>query len=133
MFVLYPSELCMIRAIVQDSSDQLCLLAPMPLLSNLWTRLSYQSNASREQDKVFALVQSLVEAQFQLADDELSRRIWQEIADQNIPVERVENLLYCCFFQDDPVAMKEADEDYLRRVNVQRAIETHQIGVFEHC
>ena len=105
----------------------------MPLLSNLWTRLSYQSTASREQDKVFALVQSLVEAQFQLADDELSRRIWQEIADQNIPVERVENLLYCCFFQDDPAAMKEADEDYLRRVNVQRAIETHQIGVFEHC
>ena len=102
----------MIRAIVQDSSDQLCLLAPMTLLSNLWTRLSYQSTASREQDKVFALVQFLVEAQFQLADDELSRRIWQEIADQNIPVERVENLLYCCFFQDDPVAMKEADEDY---------------------
>ena len=133
MFVLYPSELCVIRTIVQDSSNQLCLLAPMPLLSNLWTRLSYQSTASREQDKVFALVQSLVEAQFQLADDELSRRIWQEIADQNIPVERVENLLYCCFFQDDPVAMKEADEDYLRRVNVQRAIETHQIGVFEHC
>ena len=133
MFVLYPSGLYVIRAIVQDSSYQLCLLAPMPLLSDLWTRLSYQSPASREQDKVFALVQSLVEAQFQLADDELSRRIWQEIADQNIPVERVENLLYCCFFQDDPVAMKEADEDYLRRVNVQRAIETHQIGVFEHC
>ena len=105
----------------------------MTLLSDLWTRLSYQSTASREQDKLFSLVQSLVKAQFEFADDELSRRIWQEVADQNISVERVENLLYRCFFQDDPVAMRQADDDYLRRMSLQSGLDTHHVGIFEHC
>mgnify|MGYP005684390681 CR=1 FL=1 len=105
----------------------------MTLLSDLWTRLSYQSTASREQDKLFSLVQSLVKAPFEFADDELSRRIWQEVADQNISVERVENLLYRCCFQDDPVAMRQSDDDYLRRMSLQSVLESHHVGVFEHC
>jgi len=105
----------------------------MTLLTTLLTRLTYQSPASREQERLFGLVQSLVRAQFQLADAELTRRTWQEVADQNLSVDRVENLLYRCCFQDDEQALKEADAEYLRRMNAQRAVESHGIGVFEHC
>lgn len=78
-------------------------------------------------------MQSIVKAQFELADDELSRRIWQEVADQNISVERVENLLYRCSFQNDPVAMRQADDHYLRRMSLPSGLESHHVGVFEHC
>jgi len=78
----------------------------MTLLNTLWTRLNYQSSTGRERERLFSLVQALVKAQFQLADAELTRRTWQEVADQNVSVERVEHLLYCCCFQEDVQALK---------------------------
>lgn len=105
----------------------------MTLLNTLWTRLNYQSSHGREQERLFSLVQALVKAQFQLADAELTRRTWQEVADQHFSVERVEHLLYCCCFQEDAEALKEADDEYLRGVRAMPSLDTHGIGVFEHC
>lgn len=105
----------------------------MTLLNTLWTRLNYQSSTGRERERLFSLVQALVKAQFQLADAELTRRTWQEVADQNVSVERVEHLLYCCCFQEDVQALKDADDEYLRRVAAVPSLDTHGIGVFEHC
>ena len=105
----------------------------MTLLSNFLTRLSYQPASLRDQAKLFALVQSLANAQFVLADSELTRRIWQEVADLNLDVERVENLLYRCCFQDDLEALKEADQAFLDARRDRYGVMTHDVGIFEHC
>ena len=70
----------------------------------------------------------LAQAQFQLADAELSQRLWQDVADRNLDVDRILNLLYGCWFQDEPAALRDADAKF------QACRERELIpGVFEHC
>ena len=70
----------------------------------------------------------VAQAQFQLADAELSQRLWQDVADRDLDVDRILNLLYGCWFQDDPAAMHAADAEFQSR----RERELIP-GVFEHC
>ncbi len=88
----------------------------------------------RDQQAYFASARNLARAQFQLGDDELSRRLWQDVADQGLDVDRVLNLMYGCWFQDDNKAMQQADLDYLERVSRRpERVEDVSAGIFEHC
>ena len=70
----------------------------------------------------------LQQAQFQLADGELTQRLWQDVADRDLDVDRILNLLYGCWFQDEPAALRAADAEF------QTCRERELIpGVFKHC
>ena len=78
--------------------------------------LSYQPRVYKErkdQEKVCSLTRQLVNAQFQLCDDELTNRLWEEVGNLNIDPERIINLMYKCYSHDDFTAMIETDSKYL--------------------
>ena len=92
------------------------------------TLLRYQSARDQQQDLYFSCARNLARAQFQLADEELSRRLWQDVAERELDVDRILNLMYGCWFQDDPAALRAADDEFQAR------LERELIpGVFEHC
>ena len=101
----------------------------MGLIQTLQSRLlRYESPARLEQQVHFDAARNLAQAQFQLGDAELSHRLWQDVADRELDVERIEQLMYGCWFQDDPDAMAAADAAYLSRTAQPEAP-----GIFEHC
>ena len=101
----------------------------MGLIQTLQSRLlRYESPALRDQQAHFNAARNLARAQFLLGDAELSQRLWQDVADRELNVERVEQLMYGCWFQDDVDAMASADEAYLSRTAQPEAP-----GIFEHC
>ena len=110
-------------------------LGSVTFLNTLQNRLlRYDSPAKRQQATVFSSARQLARAQFQLGDEELSRRLWQDVADQGLDVDRILNLLYGCWFQDDPAALQDADAEYLARLSQSRASDqAHRVGIFEHC
>ena len=55
----------------------------------------------------------LVNAHFFLADSELTKRLWQDVGEKNIEIDRIINLMYNCHFHEDDEAMNEADLSYL--------------------
>ena len=71
-----------------------------------------ESRARNDRQTVFALTRDLAHAQFELADQELTRRLWQEISDRNIDIERIIHLMYGCSCYEDDDAMLEADMRY---------------------
>ena len=78
--------------------------------------LSYQPKVYKEkkdQEKVCSLTLELVNAQFQLCDDELTNRLWEEVANLNIDPQRIINLMYKYDSHDDLTAMIDADSKYL--------------------
>ncbi len=76
--------------------------------------LTYTSPAAREREIYFSSARNLANAQFQLADAELTQRLWEDVSDRDLDVDRVLNLMYGCWFHDDPEAMIDADEAYLQ-------------------
>jgi len=101
----------------------------MGLLQKLQGRLLQYDSPSRQlQQTHFDAARRLAQAQFQLADAELSQRLWQDVADRDLDVDRIMHLLYGCWFQEDPAALRAADDDYQAR-RQQESIS----GVFEHC
>ena len=101
----------------------------MGLIQTLQSRLlRYESPARREQQAHFDAARNLARAQFQLGDAELSQRLWQDVADRELDVERIEQLMYGCWFQEDPAAMAEADAAYMSRT-----APPESPGIFEHC
>ena len=86
----------------------------MGLIQTLQSRLlRYESPARREQQAHFDAARNLARAQFQLGDAELSQRLWQDVADRELDVERIEQLMYGCWFHDDNEAMIETDDQFL--------------------
>lgn len=101
----------------------------MGLIQTLQSRLlRYESAAQRNRQYYFTAACNLARAQFLLGDAELSQRLWQDVADRGLDVERIEQLMYRCWFQDDPEAMAEADAAYLSRT-----APPESPGIFEHC
>ena len=101
----------------------------MGLLQTIQGRLlQYDSPSRQEQQVYFDAARRLAQAQFQLADAELSQRVWQDVADRDLDVNRILNLLYGCWFQEDPEALRSADAEFQAR----RQKESIP-GVFEHC
>ena len=88
----------------------------MTLPETIQTRqLSYQPAARREQDHHFSVARSLAEAHFRLADEQLCDRLWQDVAERHLDLDRVMNLMYGCWFHDDLAEMRGADAHYLAR------------------
>ncbi len=65
-----------------------------------------------DRQAVFQLVRDLVQAQFERGDEELTKRLWQDVADRDIDLDRVINLMYTCSFHDDDNEMTSVDETY---------------------
>ena len=86
----------------------------MGLIQTLQSRLlRYESPARREQQAHFDAARNLARAQFQLGDAELSQRLWKDVADRELDVERIEQLMYGCWFHGDNEAMTETDDQFL--------------------
>ena len=82
-----------------------------PLLNTVSASMECQARNDRQ--TYFSITRSLVRAQFQLADKELSQRLWQEVADRDLEVGRIIHLMYGCWFHDDNDAMNETDDQFL--------------------
>ena len=75
--------------------------------------LTYLSPRDKEQAAYFEITRDIAEAQFYLGNRFQEIYLWQEVADRDMDVSRVENLLYGCFFHDDENAMIEADREFM--------------------
>jgi len=82
-----------------------------PLLNTVSASMECQARNDRQ--TYFSITRSLVKAQFQLADQELSQRLWQEVADRDLEVGRIIHLMYGCWFHGDNEAMTETDDQFL--------------------
>ena len=71
-----------------------------------------ESRVRNDRQVVFQLVRELVQAQFVLSDGELTKRLWQDVADREIELDRVINLMYTCCFHEDDNEMTKVDETY---------------------
>ncbi len=71
-----------------------------------------EARIRNDRQAVFQLVRDLVQAQFDLADEELTKRLWQDVADRKIDLDRVINLMYTCSFHEDDEEMTKVDETY---------------------
>ena len=101
----------------------------MGLIQTLQSRLlRYESPALRDRQAHFSAARNLARAQFLLGDAELSQRLWQDVADRGLDVERIEQLMYGCWFQDAPYAMAKADAAYQGRTAPHESPD-----LFEHC
>ena len=74
--------------------------------------LTYISPRAKEQAAYFKITRDISEAQFYLGNRFQELYLWQEVADRDMEVSRIENLLYGCLFQDDEAAMIEADREF---------------------
>ena len=81
-------------------------------LSKGSTNKPYRSEANK---KVFSLARDLINAQFKLANDELSRKLWNEVAALKIDPHRITNLMYRCYLYEDEKSMLEADLEYISK------------------
>jgi hypothetical protein len=64
-----------------------------------------------------ALTRQLVQAQFVLRDRELTNRLWQDVANREMDLGRIINLLYRCSSPEDDEAMRCIDEGYLALID----------------
>ena len=64
-----------------------------------------------------SLSRQLVQAQFVLRDRELTNRLWHDVANRDMDLGRIINLLYCCSSPDDDEAMRWIDEGYLALID----------------
>ena len=71
-----------------------------------------EARIRNDRQAVFQLVRELVQAQFNRGDKELTKRLWQDVADREIDLDRVINLMYTCSFHEDDNEMTKVDEAY---------------------
>ena len=86
-------------------------LKTTPLLMSV--SAAEECRARNDRQSYFAITRELVRAQFELADMELSRRLWQDVADRDLEVGRILHLLYGCGCHQDEAEMVDVDEIYL--------------------
>ena len=77
--------------------------------------LTYVSPRAKEQSAYFQITRDISEAQFCLGNRFQEIYLWQEVADRDMDVSRIENLLYGCSFHDDEAAMAEVDDDFISK------------------
>ena len=86
----------------------------MALLQSVGRKiLTYISPSAKEQSAYFKITRDISEAQFYLGNRFQEIYLWQEVADHNMDVARIENLLYGCFCHDDEDAMIEKDREFM--------------------
>ena len=78
-----------------------------------WTQ---EARIRNDRQAVFQLVRDLMQAQFDRGDEELTKRLWQDVADRDIDLDRVINLMYTCSFHEDDFEMTKVDKFISRQV-----------------
>ena len=73
-----------------------------------------ESRVINDRQTVFQLVRQLVQAQLERTDEELIKRLWKDVADRGIDLDRVINLMYTCSVHEDDNEMAKIDEIYQR-------------------
>ena len=73
-----------------------------------------ECRARNDRQTYFSIARELVDAQFVMADQELTRRLWQEVGDRNLEIGRIINLLYRCSSHEDESEMVEVDDAFLQ-------------------
>ncbi len=73
-----------------------------------------ECRARNDRQTYFSIARELVDAQFVLADQELIRRLWQEVGDRKLEIGRIINLLYRCSSHEDAIEMVEVDDALLQ-------------------
>ena len=68
-----------------------------------------ESRMRNDRQSIFSLVRQIVHAQFELGDHELTSRLWQEVGDRQIDIDRIIHLMYGCTFHDNEEEMLEVD------------------------
>ena len=71
-----------------------------------------ESRRRNDPQTVFQLVRELVQAQFNRGDEELTKMIWQDVADRDIDLDRLINHMYTYTFHEDDYEMTKVDETY---------------------
>ena len=89
------------------------LLSEQELL-NETVLVGEECRARNDRQTYFSIARELVQAQFVLADQELTRRLWQEVGDRNLEMGRIMNLLYRCSSHEDESEMVEVDDAFLQ-------------------
>ena len=74
-----------------------------------------EARIRNDRQAVFQLVRELAQAQFERGDAELTKRLWQDVADRGIDLDPVINFLYTCSFHEDDNEMTSVDEIYQNR------------------
>ena len=78
----------------------------------------HECRMRNDRQSYFTLVRALVHAQFNLEDQELSSRLWQDVADRDLDRGRILHLLYSCHdLHDDEEMMRCSDEAYVALVD----------------
>ncbi len=96
--------------------------------------LRYNSPVQSNREEYVSCARNLVVAQFQLADQELTQRLWQDVADRNLDVDRIIHLMYRCRFHDDSETLQEADDAFLSQSFQNSSLSSETaVGIFEHC
>ena len=70
-----------------------------------------------DRQSYMALSRQLVQAQFVLRDRELTNRLWHDVANRDMDLGRIINLLYRCSSPEDDEAMRSIDEGYLALID----------------
>ena len=70
-----------------------------------------------DRQSYMALSRQLVQAQFVLRDRELTNRLWHDVANRDMDLGRIINLLYRCSSPEDDEAMRWIDEGYLALID----------------
>ena len=73
------------------------------------------SPKDKEQSAYFKITRNISEAQLYPGSRSQELYLWQEVADRDMEVSRIKNLLYRCFFHDDEAAMIEADREFMAK------------------
>ena len=73
-----------------------------------------ECRARNDRQTYFSISRELINAQFILEDQELSRRLWQEVGERDLEVGRILNLLYSCDSHSDDGEMVEMDNAFLQ-------------------
>ena len=72
-----------------------------------------ESRIRNDRQSYISIARTLAKAQFVLADAELSRRLWQDVADRDLEVARILYLLYGGWNLESDDEATEADELFL--------------------
>ena len=69
-----------------------------------------EARIRNDRQAVFQLVRDLVQAKFDRGDEELTKRLWQDVAERDIDLDRVIKLMYNCYYHEDDYEMRKMDE-----------------------
>ena len=111
-----------------EQTDPRCAISMPPILQAASTskrgllrtpgRQSFDECRLRnDRQSYVALSRQLVQAQFVLRDRELTNRLWHDVANRDMDLGRIINLLYRCSSPEDDEAMRWIDEGYLALID----------------